>query len=143
MSNSMKHIVIFIPSTKYKGHEHVLILKQYKTVWLFIDPFATGNLEIKVIDVSLAVWLMKLGRYIELDFNNAYQPFKLGKLLCLSCVSFVKLYFGITEKSILTSNQLYDYLTGKPISFKQRLLMPFIFIYYYLKFNKNIKIRKK
>lgn len=130
----MPHIILFTKSKTIANHEHVTILKKHdSSSWIFFDPMATGNIDIRILDDYIVKRLCNYNRYIYYNLTK-YIPYRTGYIYSLSCVNIVKLYLGIKRFSIITPNELYNYLSGYKISLRQKILSPFKFLYYYCLF---------
>lgn len=127
----MLHIILFTKSKTVANQEHVTILKRHDDdTWLFFDTMANGNIDIRILNNYLVTRLCNYNRHIYYNLKD-YPTFKTGYIIGLTCVNMVKLYFGIKRFSIITPNDLYNYLSYNKITLRQKILSPFKFIYYY------------
>jgi hypothetical protein len=133
----MLHIILFTKSKTVANQEHVTILKRHDDdTWIFFDPMATGNIDIRILNNGLVERLCKYNRYIYYNLKE-YKSFRTGGIFGLTCVSMVKIYFGIKRFSVITPNELYNYLSHKKITIWQKMLSPFKGFYYYCLFLKR------
>lgn len=127
-----RHIILFTDGN-IKGFPHVSIFKECKHGWLFVDFFATGNMDVRVLDKDILTKWCRHNRSVEFNLLS-HNPFYIGTTITLSCVNMVKLYLGIKEFSVITADELYSFLSTGKIGVKQKILAPFKFIYLYFKF---------
>jgi len=113
-------------------YEHVAIFKQGDGFWLILDFMTLGNIDARVVSDDLVKRLCKYNRYVEVN-KPATKPWRTGVIVSVSCVSLTKLYLGIKETAVLTSDDLYSYLSGEKIGLVKKLLSPFRWLWFYCK----------
>ncbi len=130
----MRHVIIATESSRFANKMHFFILKPSKCgeYYILINPLGSPILDIKVITTAHANKIISKLPHVYYDIlptNN-----KIGSVTFLSCVNFIKLYFGIKKPSILTDGDLMEYLFDGKISNFKKYMYPLRFVFYYLKY---------
>ena len=124
--------IVITTSKDYDKQEHAFILEQKKDDWLFIDFMGIRNIFIKKVSQELVNDILSKQEHYLVETREFNQ--NLGTLICISCVSMIKLYLGINENFIFTIPQLRKYLNGYSTKKLDKFLRFFHAIYLF--FNK-------
>jgi len=107
--------IVFVPSDTILGYSHVFLFHKIKNRWYIYNPMSNQNIMFRCVKARTMHSFLK--NYEHYDYDDSSQNmFTYGSSLCLSCVSMVKLYIGLDNRFIFTSDHLRLHLMGYKIT---------------------------